>query len=55
MVRASSHTGKVSHEIRKTKKRKGFLDTSWSPMNFETVADDIDKEDTQFSGIVMRG
>ena len=47
---ASSHTGKVSHEIRKTKKRKGFLDTSWSPMNFETVADDIDKEDTQFSG-----
>ena len=47
---ASSHTGKVSHEIHKTKKRKGFLDISWSPMNSETVADDIDKEDTQFSG-----
>ena len=29
---------------------KGFLDTNWSPMNFEAVADDIDKEDTSFSG-----
>ena len=47
---ASSHTGKVSQEIRKTKKRKGFLDTSWSPMNFEAVADDIDEDDTALSG-----
>lgn len=47
---ASSHMGKVSQEIRKTKKNKGFLDTNWSPMNFEAMADDIDKDDTEFSG-----
>ena len=38
---ASSHTGKVSHEIRKTKQMKGLIDKAWSPMNFEQVADTI--------------
>ena len=47
---ASSHTGKVSHEIRKTKQMKGLIDKAWSPMNFEQVADTIDEEDNQLSG-----
>ena len=46
---ACSHTGKVSQQIHKIKKIKGFLNTNWSPMNFEAVADDIDK-DTSLSG-----
>ena len=47
---ASSHTGKVSQEIRKTKQRKGLMDKDWSPMNFEEVADTIDEEDNEISG-----
>ena len=47
---ASSHTGKVSHEIKKTKQKKGLIDKAWSPMNFEDVADAIDEEDNQLSG-----
>ena len=41
---------KVSQEICKTKKTKGYLNTNWSLMNFEAVADDIDKNDIGFSG-----
>ena len=47
---ASSHKGKVSQEIRKTKQRKGLMEKDWSPMNFEEVADTIDEEDNQMSG-----
>ena len=47
---ASSHKGKVSQEIRKTKQRKGLMEKDWSPMNFEEVADTIDEEDNRMSG-----
>lgn len=42
---ASCHTGKVSEEIRKTKKKQGLLDKFWSPTDFENVAESIDQED----------
>lgn len=44
---ASSHTGKVSQEIKKTKLKKGLLDQSWSQMNFEEVCDSLDREDNE--------
>ena len=47
---ASSHTGKVSQEIRRTKVSKGLNDKNWSPMSFEKTADEIDDEDDQISG-----
>ena len=47
---ASSHTGKVSQEIRKTKQRNGLMDKGWSPINFEEVADVIDEADNRISG-----
>ena len=34
----SSHSGKVSQEVRKTKQKSGLLDRKWEPMNFEEVA-----------------
>ena len=39
---ASSHSGKLSLEVRKT---KHLLENNWSPMKFEEVADEIDKKD----------
>ena len=50
---ASSHTGKVSQEIKRTKQLKGMNDKNWSPMNFEETANEIDKEDNQISGCQM--
>ena len=47
---ASSHTGKVSQEIKRTKRVKGMSDKSWSPMSFEETANEIDEEDNQRSG-----
>ena len=47
---ASSHSGKVSQEVRKTKQKSGLLDRKWEPMNFEEVADEIDKEDSNLGG-----
>ena len=47
---ASSHTGKVSQEIRKTKQKRGLLDHTWSPMTFEEVADTVDEEDSEIGG-----
>ena len=44
---ASSHSGKVSQEIKKTKQKRGLLDRNWSPMNFEEVADSVDTEDNE--------
>ena len=44
---ASSHTGKVSQEMKKTKQMKGFSDKNWSPMLFEEVANEIDNKDNQ--------
>ena len=47
---ASSHSGKVSQEVRKTKQKSGLLDRKWEPMNFDEVADEIDKEDSNLGG-----
>ena len=40
---ASSHSGKLSLEVRKTKQKTGQLENNWSPMKIE-VADEIDKK-----------
>ena len=47
---ASCHIGKVSQEVRKTKQKNGLLDYNWSPMEFERVADEMDKEDSELGG-----
>ena len=44
--KTSTHTGKISEQIRKTKQQKGLSDKDWSPMDFEQTADFVDKEDT---------
>lgn len=46
---ASSHTGKVSQEIRRTMVSKGLNNKNWSPMSFEKTADEIDDEDDQIA------
>ena len=46
MDKASTHTGKISEQIRKTKQQKGLSDKDWSPMDFEQTANFVDKEDT---------
>ena len=47
---ASSHVGKVSQEVRRTKIKKGLIDKGWSPFDFERVADAIDSDDDKISG-----
>ena len=47
---ASSHSGKLSLEVRKTKQKSGLLENNWSPMKFEEVADEIDKKDSELGG-----
>ena len=44
---ASSHSGKLSLESRKSKPKNGLLDKDWSPMDFEEVADEVDKKDNE--------
>ena len=48
MDEASSHSGKIAHEVARTKLKQGLKDRNWLPMNFEEVADKIDDEDNQF-------
>lgn len=48
---ASSHSGKLPLEIRKSKKKIGHLDKNWSPMDFEEVADEVDKKDSELCDI----
>ena len=47
---ASSHSGKLSLEVRKTKQKIGLLENNWSPMKFEEVADEIDRKDSELGG-----
>ena len=47
---ASSHSGKLSLEIKKSKHKNGLLDHNWSPMKFEEVADEVDKGGSEFGG-----
>ena len=46
----NSHSGKVSQEVRETKQKSGLLGHNWSPMKFEEVADDIDRDDSELGG-----
>ena len=50
MVLANSHSGKVSQEVRKTKQKSGLLGHNWSPMKFEEVADEIDRDNSEIGG-----
>ena len=47
---ASSYSGKVSQEVRKTKQKSGLLGHNWSPMKFEEVADEIDRDNSELGG-----
>ena len=46
---ASSHSGKISYEVTKTKVKTGIKEKYWSPSNFEHEADIIDESDNTLS------
>ena len=46
---ASAHIGRISHEVQKAKKLT-YSGTAWSVTDFETVADEFDKQDDEYSG-----
>ena len=47
---ASSHSDKLSLEIKESKHKNGLLDHNWSPMKFKEVADEVDKRDSELGG-----
>ena len=47
---ASCHMGKISQQIQKRKSKIGLTNKCWSPLDFEEVADAIDREDNELSG-----
>ena len=47
---ASSHIGKVTQIVKHAKESHGLNQNDWSPIEFEELADLIDKEDNAISG-----
>ena len=46
---ASSHLGRVSREVMKTKQALGITNTKWNPFEFESIANEIDANDKALS------
>lgn len=47
---ASSHSGKVSREVKKAKEAAGMSAMNWAPSDFEEIADKLDADDEVLSG-----